>query len=437
MIDEKWLSNVRFTTVESRANLAGVKTARGDFQTGALSKAVNTPDVNAITVRSWLAIANERKSTLVFCVDLVHVDSLTATFRGHGIDARFVTSDTPLKIRAERLKAFKDGEYPVLVNCGIFTEGTDIPNIDCVLLARPTKSRNLLLQMIGRGLRLSPGKHDCHIIDMVASLKKGIVTTPTLFGLDPDAAVTDATAADLKERKEDDNDREARRRASAEMGRVPMSYKGDIAFTHFDNVNSLIESTSGERHIRGISRLAWVQVNDDRYVLSDRSGSYLTLQIRQHDFVVIFTRKIPFPTKEGGSPFMRPVVIAETTTFEHATNAADTFAKSKFVVPMVMASAPWRRMPASSDQIAFLNRFRDEDKQLRPGQINKGSAADWITKLKHGARGRFKRIQAEKIKVEKEREKEDMEIVKAGPVLRGRSLQDALKAQGDHDTYPS
>lgn len=428
MIDEKWLSNVRFTTVESGANLSGVKTARGDFQTGALSQAVNTPDINSITVRSWLAIANERKSTLVFCVDLIHVDSLTSTFRGQGIDARLVTSDTPLKVRAERLQAFKDGKYPVLVNCGIFTEGTDIRNIDCILLARPTKSRNLLLQMIGRGLRLSPGKQDCHVIDMVASLKKGIVTTPTLFGLDPDAVVKDASAKDLKERKEGRDKEQARRQAAVEMDNVPMSYKGDIAFTHFDNVNSLIENTSGERHIRGISRLAWVQVDDDRYILSDRSGSYLTLQTRKQDFVVILTRRVPFPTKEGGSPFMRPTTVARTATFEHAINAADTFAKSQFVVPMVMASASWRRMPASSEQIAFLNRFRDRERQLRPGQINKGSAADWITKLKHGARGRLKRIQADKIKIEKEREKEEMETVRTGPVVRGRSIGEAMKA---------
>lgn len=428
MIDEKWLSNVRFTTVESGANLSGVKTARGDFQTGALSQAVNTPDINSITVRSWLAIANERKSTLVFCVDLIHVDSLTSTFRGQGIDARLVTSDTPLKFRAERLQAFKDGKYPVLVNCGIFTEGTDIPNIDCILLARPTKSRNLLLQMIGRGLRLSPGKQDCHVIDMVASLKKGIVTTPTLFGLDPDAVVKDASAKDLKERKEGRDKEQARRQAVVEMDNVPMSYKGDIAFTHFDNVNSLIENTSGERHIRSISRLAWVQVDDDRYILSDRSGSYLTLQTRKQDFVVILTRRVPFPTKEGGSPFMRPTTVARTATFEHAINAADTFAKSQFVVPMVMASASWRRMPASSEQIAFLNRFRDRERQLRPGQINKGSAADWITKLKHGARGRLKRIQADKIKIEKEREKEEMETVRTGPVVRGRSIGEAMKA---------
>lgn len=182
MIGEKWLSDVIFTTVQSKADVSGVKKGlAGDFQVGDLSRAVNTPETNEITVRAWMARAADRKSTLVFCVDLAHVSDLTATFRRHGIEATFVTGNTPKRIRGERLDAFRNRQYPVLLNCGVFTEGTDIPNIDCVVLARPTKSRNLLVQMIGRGMRLYPGKENCHIIDMVVSLEAGIVTTPTLY----------------------------------------------------------------------------------------------------------------------------------------------------------------------------------------------------------------------------------------------------------------
>lgn len=182
MIGEKWLSNVIFTTVQSKADVSGVgRGSAGDFQVGDLSRAVNTPETNEITVRAWMARAAGRKSTLVFCVDLAHVSDLTATFRRHGIEAKLVTGDTPKRVRSERLDAFRNQQYPVLLNCGVFTEGTDIPNIDCVILARPTKSRNLLVQMIGRGMRLYTGKENCHIIDMVASLEAGIVTTPTLY----------------------------------------------------------------------------------------------------------------------------------------------------------------------------------------------------------------------------------------------------------------
>jgi len=70
----------------------------------------------------------------------------------------------------------------------ILTEGADVPNIDCVMLARPTRSKNVFAQMIGRGMRLSPGtgKTECRVIDFVDSLARvdNVVSGPTLFGLD-------------------------------------------------------------------------------------------------------------------------------------------------------------------------------------------------------------------------------------------------------------
>lgn len=68
-----------------------------------------------------------------------------------------------------------------------------MPNIDCVMVARPTRSRNLFAQIIGRGMRLSPktGKRDCRIIDFVDSLERvgNIVSAPELLGLEPDEVV--------------------------------------------------------------------------------------------------------------------------------------------------------------------------------------------------------------------------------------------------------
>jgi ATP-dependent helicase IRC3 len=124
MIGEKWLSDLIFTTVESTADISKVKRgATGDFQPGDLSQAVNKDHINEITVRTWFAKANGRKSTLVFCVDLAHVAGLTKFFRAHGVDARFVTGDTPKAQRSAILDSFRAGEFPVLLNCGVFTEG--------------------------------------------------------------------------------------------------------------------------------------------------------------------------------------------------------------------------------------------------------------------------------------------------------------------------
>ncbi|RYP90357.1 hypothetical protein DL770_003504 [Monosporascus sp. CRB-9-2] len=410
MIGDKWLSDVIFTTVKSTADLSMVRAgANGDFQPGELSRVVNTETVNEITVRSWLAKASGRKSTLVFCVDLAHVAGLTQTFRQHSVDARFVTGDTPKLERSERLDAFKRGEFPVLVNCGVFTEGTDIPNIDCVVLARPTRSRNLLVQMIGRGMRLHPGKINCHVIDMVSSLATGIVTTPTLFGLDPSEIVKEASVGEmqgLKDRKEAEQEREeqvATNATSSSKGDL----SGNITFTEYDTVFDLIADTSGEQHIRSISQNAWVQTGPGKYVLSGPGGTYLRLEHAdaseegEPKFVAWELMALPQGVLSK-SPYAKPRRLFKAATFADAVHGADKYASEKYPQRLILRNQAWRRGPPTDGQLKLLNQFRGEDDKLQATDITKGKAADMITKLRHGARGRFSSLDADRRRKEKQ-----------------------------------
>jgi ATP-dependent helicase IRC3 len=393
MIEENWLSDVIFTTVETKANLTNVRSGvNGDFQTAALSRAINTEKTNEIAVKAWLARAKERKSTLVFCVDLAHVSNLTLKFRQYGIAAEFVTGDTPKRIRSARVDAFKNGEFPVLLNCGVFTEGTDIPNIDCVLLARPTKSRNLLVQMIGRGMRLHQGKENCHIIDLVASLSTGIVSTPTLFGLDPAELVENAdreAMIELKakmERKREQEDKATKVGKQVAVRHLP----GAVTFTDYDSVHVLIADTSGDQYVRRISEYAWVSLGESRFVLTTNSGNYLIIEPAEENdaFRVKFYRRLPSGVKSK-SPYATPRVIAKGESFEHVVHAADTFASEIFEHMWVSKSQPWRRGRASQAQVDFLNKFREDNEQLKPSDLTKGKAGDMITRIKHGARGKY------------------------------------------------
>ncbi|KAJ3572351.1 hypothetical protein NPX13_g5082 [Xylaria arbuscula] len=430
MIGEKWLSDVLFTTVESTADISKVKHgANGDFQPGELSNAVNTAQVNEITVRSWLARAAGRKSTLVFCVDLAHVAGLTRTFRQHGIDARFVTGDTPKVERSDRLDAFKKGEFSVLVNCGVFTEGTDIPNIDCVILARPTRSRNLLVQMIGRGMRLHPGKANCHIIDMVSSLAGGIVTTPTLFGLDPSEIVKEVfvdAMKSLKMRKEEEKTRDA---VAQGKSRVEPSVRSsaNVTFTEYDSVLDLIADSSGEQHIRSISQNAWVQVGPHRYILNGSSGTYLRLEKTEKDtedqaqFIAFEVRALPKGVSK--SPFSAPRELLRATTFVDAVHGADKYASEKYPHMLISRYVNWRKGPPTEGQLKMLNQIRGEKDKLKVTDVSKGKAADMITKIRHGARGRFAMLEADKRRMEKKaslREQEKAirlrELVSVGPL---------------------
>lgn len=408
MIGEKWLSDVVFTTVESTADISKVRSgANGDFQPGELSQVVNTDQINEIIVRSWLAKAAARKSTLVFCVDLAHVAGLTQAFRRHGIDARFVTGDTPKVERGDRLDAFKNGEFKVLVNCGVFTEGTDIPNIDCVVLARPTRSRNLLVQMIGRGMRLHPGKTNCHIIDMVSSLETGIVTTPTLFGLDPSQLVDEASVDAMRILKSREEAQKVREEITSAVKPTPSSIDGNsnVTFIEYESVLDLISDTSGEQHIRAISNYAWVHVGSHRYILSGPQGTYIKLEKveqeeeDQPEFVAWEIRALPRGMSK--SPFAAPRKLLQAATFVDAVHGADKYATEKYPQMLIVRYVTWRKGPATEGQLKFLNQLRGEKEKLKASDITKGKAADMITKIRHGARGRFAKIEAVKRKIEK------------------------------------
>ncbi|KAJ4300431.1 putative ATP-dependent helicase IRC3 [Collariella sp. IMI 366227] len=435
MIGEKWLSDVVFTTVESKADLSGVKRkgkgGSGEFDTSSLSNAVNTIELNDIVVRAWFAKAAGRKSTLVFCVDLNHVASLTQRFRHYGIDARFVTGDTPTRDRSERLDAFRNGEFPVLINCGVFTEGTDIPNIDCIVLARPTRSRNLLIQMIGRGMRLHGDKQNCHIIDMVAGLETGIVTTPTLFGLDPRELVTEASSEkmyEMRDRKEAEKDREvqARQRMTADAESTGRSY--NVTFTEYDSVFDLIADTSGEKHIRSISQHAWVQVGPNKFILNGPGATYLKLEkvegagAEDPKFKAWEVRALPAGVVSK-SPYAAPRELLSAVTFPDAVHGCDKYATESYPFYIIAARMGWRKGPATQQQLDILNKLREEDDKLEPGSITRGKAADMITKIKHGARGHFSNLEAIKRKQRKSVENENLylrrkrnERVSVGPL---------------------
>ncbi|KAL7270363.1 putative ATP-dependent helicase IRC3 [Rhizina undulata] len=414
MINDKWLSPVKFTTVKTNVDLSGVSSnAMGDFNTKELSLAVNTDEANGVTVQSWLEKAEKRKSTIVFCVDIQHVNDMVAKFRLYGIDARPVSSKTPAKERQQRLQEFKNGQFQVLVNCGIFTEGTDIPNVDCVLLARPTRSKNLLIQMIGRGMRQYPGKDDCHVLDMVGNVERGIVTVPTLFGLDPSEVVDEATIEDMEARTEEIKEgAEADAKASSSaMGNYVEGVKaGGVTFVDYDSVFDLIQDFGQEEvFIRRMSRLAWVIVDEDKYILTCGPNGYIKIERREEDenFQVVESRNLPFIVM--GNPHVRAkprVIVEEAESLETALRAADTYALKTYYPALLETRAPWRKGPPTEQQIKFLRKIKgkDENDDSWLKGVNKGKAGDMITKMRHGAMGRLEKIKRERKKLEKERD---------------------------------
>src|SRR5205823_909224 len=117
--------------------------------------------------------------------------AIAEAFAAAGITAEGVDGTTPLDVRRATLARFEAGTTQVLTNCQVFTEGWDCPRVDCVIVARPTRSRAFYTQMVGRGTRTYPGKDDCLILDVVgASQRHELMTVASLFELNA-AAVAD------------------------------------------------------------------------------------------------------------------------------------------------------------------------------------------------------------------------------------------------------
>lgn len=142
------------------------KDADNDYQTAALGELLARPKLVGDVLENWLRIAN-RKRTLVFAVNKAHGTSLLDAFQRRGIPAEILTDADDEATREEVIARLERGATQVVVNCFLMSYGVDIPSVECIILARPTRSLTMYLQMVGRGLRPSPetGKADCILID--------------------------------------------------------------------------------------------------------------------------------------------------------------------------------------------------------------------------------------------------------------------------------
>jgi superfamily II DNA or RNA helicase len=138
--------------------------ATGDYVTGELSELLSRPKLVGDVVTNWLRIANGQR-TLVFACDKAHGQQLVTEFRQAGIACEQLTDEDDDDTREEAIGRLESGATTVLVNCFLLSYGIDIPRVECVVLARPTRSVVLYLQAIGRGMRPSEGKKFVTVID--------------------------------------------------------------------------------------------------------------------------------------------------------------------------------------------------------------------------------------------------------------------------------
>jgi len=163
LIERGFLSPYR-VYAPAHPDLSGVKTVNsGDYHEGQLSEVMRQPVLVAGIVDTWLRLGEDRP-TLAFCVDRAHARRVADEFEAAGVPTAYCDMDTPADERRRIGERLRNGQVKVVANVYTLTTGVDW-DVRCIVLARPTKSEILFVQIIGRGLRTADGKQDCLILD--------------------------------------------------------------------------------------------------------------------------------------------------------------------------------------------------------------------------------------------------------------------------------
>jgi superfamily II DNA or RNA helicase len=167
-------------------DLAGIKVQAGDWVETQLAERMDRPKLVGDIVTHWHRLAEGRR-TVVFATGVQHSVHIRDEFAKAGVTAEHLDGSTPKDERDAILARLASGETRACVNCMVLTEGWDMPDIGCIVLARPTRKMGLFRQMIGRGLRPAEDKRDCIVIDHSGAIHRhGFVEEQVTWTLDPE-----------------------------------------------------------------------------------------------------------------------------------------------------------------------------------------------------------------------------------------------------------
>ncbi len=172
LIGQGFLSKLR-GKAGYEADIGDVHTRGGDFIASELDDSLADDEKVRQACADIAKHCADRKAWVVFCAGVKHAEMVCAELgSAHAITCSVITGETPTPLRDARIAAFKSGELRCLVNINVLSIGFDAPHIDAVIMLRPTQSPGLYYQQVGRGLRLSPGKQDCLVLDLAGNVRR-------------------------------------------------------------------------------------------------------------------------------------------------------------------------------------------------------------------------------------------------------------------------
>jgi superfamily II DNA or RNA helicase len=185
-IREGYLAPIKARRIKLDVDLDKVKTRAGDFDQVGLAAAMTDPAVIEATSRALMDQVGDRPCVL-FTVDVAHAHLLAeACNQLRPGSARAVSGESSKEDRAAAARDLAERRVQIVANAALWTEGFDCPVVACVAMAKPTKSRGLFAQCVGRGTRLAPGKTDCLVLDFagLTTRHKLVSTVDVLAGVD-------------------------------------------------------------------------------------------------------------------------------------------------------------------------------------------------------------------------------------------------------------
>ncbi|NEQ29831.1 MAG: DEAD/DEAH box helicase [Leptolyngbya sp. SIO4C5] len=184
LIEQSYLSRFKLFASSNPMSTEGVRTRQGDYSAGDVARENNIVQLAGDLVSAYQQRCPASRC-LVFAINVSHSKAIAAQYRAAGIAAQHLDGRTPASDREAILRRFAIGEVKVLTNCSLFDEGLDIPAIEAVQIAKPTKSLVKWLQMVGRALRPAPGKDHAIILDHTNNWRlHGLPTRPRVWTLE-------------------------------------------------------------------------------------------------------------------------------------------------------------------------------------------------------------------------------------------------------------
>ena len=160
------LVDVRCIRIHTNIDMTQVRFNSVQYNVRDLDVKICVTERNALIVKTWLNYVKDKR-TVVFCASVRHAEQIAALFKEKGVSAEAVSGSMKTSERKELLAKFAKGELKVLCACDLLNEGWDCPETEVLFMARPTMSKVLYTQQLGRGMRLSAGKEYLMVFDFV------------------------------------------------------------------------------------------------------------------------------------------------------------------------------------------------------------------------------------------------------------------------------